>query len=80
MSSIVSNGNDHRIFLNRSNSTGEMAKQWPIRTHRSDSTNTTLPTPKSTIHSHIRDGNKSSPSNCCQVNYRRISQGLIPSG
>lgn len=80
MSCIVSNENDHRISLNGSNSTGEMAKQWPIHIHRSDSTNTPVATPKSTIHSSIRDGNKSSPSKSSQIEYRRIFQGLIPSG
>lgn len=59
MSSIVSNRDYQRISLDELNSTGEMAKQWPIRIHRSGSTSTPLTTPKSTIHSNIHDSNNS---------------------
>ncbi len=39
---------------------GEMAKHWPVRIRTPDSTNIALTTSKSTAHSSIRDGNKSS--------------------
>lgn len=37
-----------------------MAKHWPVRLRTPDSTNIALTTSKSTAHSSIRDGNKSS--------------------